>query len=88
MTATSDNTPAPRDLVILGGGLVGMALALAAARKGLSSHVIDRADPAELTAEGFDDRATAISTASWHLFENIASPRGSSNSPATSPASP
>ncbi|WP_281251518.1 FAD-dependent monooxygenase [Erythrobacter tepidarius] len=60
-----------RDLVILGGGLVGMTLALAAAKKGLSSHVIDRADPAELTAEGFDDRATAISTASWHLFENI-----------------
>ena len=60
-----------RDLLILGGGLVGMALALAAARQGLSSHVIDRADPAELTAEGFDDRATAISTASWHLFRNI-----------------
>ncbi len=68
MTATTDN---PRDLVILGGGLVGMTLALAAAKKGLSSHVIDRADPAELTAEGFDDRATAISTASWHLFTNI-----------------
>ena len=60
-----------RDLLILGGGLVGMALALAAAKHGLSSHVIDRADPAELTAEGFDDRATAISTASWHLFRNI-----------------
>lgn len=60
-----------RDLLILGGGLVGMALALAAARQGLTSHVIDRADPAELTAEGFDDRATAISTASWHLFRNI-----------------
>jgi 2-octaprenyl-6-methoxyphenol hydroxylase len=60
-----------RDLVILGGGLVGMALALAAARKGLSSHVVDRADPAELTAEGFDGRASAISTASWNLFTNI-----------------
>lgn len=48
-----------------------MTLALAAAKKGLSSHVIDRADPADLTAEGFDDRATAISTASWHLFRNI-----------------
>ncbi len=60
-----------RDLLILGGGLVGMALALAAAKKGISSHVIDRADPAELTAEGFDDRATAISTASWHMFTNI-----------------
>ncbi len=68
MTQPANET---RDLVILGGGLVGMTLALAAAKKGLSSHVIDRADPAELTAEGFDDRATAISTASWHLFENI-----------------
>ena len=44
---------------------------LAAARKGLSSHVVDRADPAELTAEGFDGRASAISTASWNLFRNI-----------------
>lgn len=60
-----------RDLLILGGGLVGMTLALAAARKGVSSHVVDRADPAELTAEGFDGRASAISTASWNLFENI-----------------
>ena len=60
-----------RDLLILGGGLVGMTLALAAASKGFSSHVIDRADPAELTAEGFDGRASAISTASWNLFRNI-----------------
>lgn len=60
-----------RDLLILGGGLVGMTLALAAARAGLTSHVVDRADPAELTAEGFDGRASAISTASWNLFANI-----------------
>jgi 2-octaprenyl-6-methoxyphenol hydroxylase len=60
-----------RELLILGGGLVGMTLALAAARKGISSHVVDRADPAELTAEGFDGRASAISTASWNLFANI-----------------
>src|SRR5690606_25536634 len=67
MQAMSDK----RDLLILGGGLVGMTLALAAARKGISSHVVDRADPAELTAEGFDGRASAISTASWNLFQNI-----------------
>jgi 2-octaprenyl-6-methoxyphenol hydroxylase len=60
-----------RDLLILGGGLVGMTLALAAAKKGLSSHVVDRADSAELTAEGFDGRASAISTASWNLIANI-----------------
>ena len=60
-----------RDLVILGGGLVGMTLALAAARAGLTSHVIDKADPDELTAEGADGRASAVSTASWNLFSNI-----------------
>lgn len=63
--------PDTRDLLILGGGLVGMTLALAAAKKGISSHVVDRADPASLTAEGFDGRASAISTASWNLFTNI-----------------
>jgi len=46
-------------------------LALAAARNGMTSHVVDRADPADLTAEGFDGRASAISTASWNLFTNI-----------------
>ncbi|KLI63417.1 FAD-dependent monooxygenase [Aurantiacibacter marinus] len=60
-----------RELLILGGGLVGMTLALAAAKKGISSHVVDRADPADLLAEGFDGRATAVSTASWNLFKNI-----------------
>jgi 2-octaprenyl-6-methoxyphenol hydroxylase len=60
-----------RDLVILGGGLVGMTLALAAAKAGLTSHVVDKADPAALTAESFDGRASAISTASWNLFTNI-----------------
>ena len=60
-----------RDLVILGGGLVGMTLALAAARQGISSHVIDKALPEDLTADGVDGRASAISTASWNLFCNI-----------------
>ncbi len=60
-----------RDLVILGGGLVGMTLALAAAKQGITSHVIDKARPEDLTAEGVDGRASAISTASWNLFTNI-----------------
>ena len=60
-----------RDLLILGGGLVGMTCALAAARQGISSHVVDRATPEQLTAEGVDGRASAISTASWNLFGNI-----------------
>ncbi|PNU04024.1 UbiH/UbiF/VisC/COQ6 family ubiquinone biosynthesis hydroxylase [Novosphingobium guangzhouense] len=63
--------PERRDLIILGGGLVGMTLALAAARAGITAHVVDRADPADLVAEGADGRASAISTASWNLFANI-----------------
>jgi len=50
---------------------VGMTLALAAAKQGLTSHVVDKALPEELTAEGTDGRASAISTASWNLFTNI-----------------
>ena len=60
-----------KDLLILGGGLVGMTLALAAARQGITSHVVDKALPEELTAAGTDGRASAISTASWNLLGNI-----------------
>jgi 2-octaprenyl-6-methoxyphenol hydroxylase len=60
-----------RDLVILGGGLVGMTLAMAAAKQGISSFVVDPEEPATLTAAGADGRASAISTASWNLFCNI-----------------
>jgi 2-octaprenyl-6-methoxyphenol hydroxylase len=59
------------DLLILGGGLVGMATAIAAARRGFTAHVVDRALPEAQTAPGFDGRASAISTASWNLFRNI-----------------
>ena len=60
-----------RDVLILGGGLVGMTLAIGLARAGASVHVADRDDPATQTAEGFDGRASAISTASWNLFTHL-----------------
>ena len=71
MTTTANALTDRRDLVILGGGLVGMTLALAAAKMGITAHVVDKADPAELTADGADGRASAISSASWNLFCNI-----------------
>lgn len=52
------------EVVILGGGLVGMTLAIGLAHAGITSVVVDNSDPAAQTAEGFDGRASAISTAS------------------------
>ena len=47
------------------------AAALSAGARLALPHVVDRASPEELTAEGVDGRASAISTASWNLFANI-----------------
>ncbi len=59
------------EVVILGGGLVGMTLAIGLARAGITSVVVDNSDPAAQTADGFDGRASAISTASWNLYTHL-----------------
>ncbi|WP_104017513.1 FAD-dependent monooxygenase [Roseovarius nitratireducens] len=59
------------DLLIVGGGLNGPALALAAARAGLSSTVIDALpEPARKNA-AFDGRAYALALASVRLLRNL-----------------
>ena len=57
------------DVLISGGGLVGQVLALALAHHGLSSQVVDPADPVATIAPGFDGRASAIASATWQMFE-------------------
>ena len=59
------------DVIILGGGLVGLTLAIALDAHGLSSVVIDPADPEAQLAAGFDGRASAIASASWRMLETI-----------------
>jgi 2-octaprenyl-6-methoxyphenol hydroxylase len=59
------------DVIILGGGLVGLTLAIALGRHGVTSAVVDPAEPAATMAPGFDGRVSAISAASWKLFEAI-----------------
>lgn len=59
------------DTIILGGGLVGSTLAVALDAHGLSSIVIDPADPAVFLARGFDGRASAIASASHHMLSAI-----------------
>jgi 2-octaprenyl-6-methoxyphenol hydroxylase len=60
-----------QDVIIIGGGLIGLAQALALAAHGISSHVVDRADPETMMAAGFDGRASAISSASMKMFEAL-----------------
>lgn len=60
-----------RDVIIIGGGLIGLTQALALARHGLSSHVIDRADPETMLAANFDGRTSAISSSSFKMFQAL-----------------
>ncbi|MDB5700094.1 MAG: FAD-dependent oxidoreductase [Sphingomonadales bacterium] len=59
------------DVLILGGGLVGLTTALALDAHGLSSVVIDPADPARMLTTDFDGRASAIASASWRMLQAI-----------------
>src|SRR6476661_4558636 len=59
------------DVIILGGGLIGLTLALALDRHGVASIVVDPADPGATAAPAFDGRATAIASASWRMLEAI-----------------
>lgn len=59
------------DVIILGGGLVGLTLALALDAHGLTVTVVDPADPETVLAPGFDGRASAIASASWSMLRAI-----------------
>lgn len=56
------------DVIISGGGLVGQTLALALAHHGLTSIIVDPADPVASIAPSFDGRASAIASAVWRMF--------------------
>ncbi len=58
----------PFDLAVVGAGLNGSLLALAAGESGLSTALIDRVPLASLTEAGFDGRTTAIAYTSQRLF--------------------
>jgi 2-octaprenyl-6-methoxyphenol hydroxylase len=66
---------APREtrveLIVVGGGLVGLTLAIACAEAGIEVAVIDREDPAAMLAEPFDGRTTAIAHGSQQVLNGI-----------------
>ncbi|NNU78878.1 UbiH/UbiF/VisC/COQ6 family ubiquinone biosynthesis hydroxylase [Halovulum dunhuangense] len=56
------------DILIVGGGLNGPALALAVAGAGLSAHVLDAAPAATLAAPDFDGRAYALALSTRRML--------------------
>jgi 2-octaprenyl-6-methoxyphenol hydroxylase len=59
------------DVIIFGGGLVGLALASALDSSGLSAILIDPADPDERKTAAFDGRTSAVSSSSMRMLETI-----------------
>lgn len=59
------------DIIIIGGGLVGMTLALALDFHGLDVAVVDSADLPKTIAPTFDGRTSAIASASARMLEAI-----------------
>ncbi|HEU0311029.1 MAG TPA: FAD-dependent monooxygenase [Sphingomicrobium sp.] len=59
------------DVIILGGGLVGLALAAALDSSGVSSIVVDPADPAGRLTQAFDGRTSALSSSSKRMFDTV-----------------
>ena len=59
------------DVIILGGGLVGLTLAIALEKHGLTVAVVDPLDPDKALTAGFDGRASAIASASWRMLDAL-----------------
>jgi 2-octaprenyl-6-methoxyphenol hydroxylase len=59
------------DVIIFGGGLVGLALASALDSSGLSVITVDPADPAPRSEAAFDGRTSAVSSSSMRMLQTI-----------------
>jgi 2-octaprenyl-6-methoxyphenol hydroxylase len=59
------------DVVIVGGGMVGLTLGAALDHGGVTSVVVDRDDPERQLEAGFDGRVSAIAFAAWNMLEAI-----------------
>src|SRR3954466_11731344 len=59
------------DVIIFGGGMVGLALAAALDSSGVSAIVVDPADPQQRKGAAFDGRTSAVSSSSMRMLRTI-----------------
>ena len=59
------------DVIIFGGGMIGLALAAALDSSGVSAIVVDPADPTLRNDASFDGRTSAVSSSSMRMLETI-----------------
>jgi 2-octaprenyl-6-methoxyphenol hydroxylase len=59
------------ELLIAGGGMIGLLLGAACAGAGLSVAVVDREDPATMLGQAFDGRASAIAYGSRQVLDAL-----------------
>ena len=65
----ADAEPTAADVLIVGGGMVGLSLAAALGGAGLAVAVVDREDPGATLAAAYDGRASAIAYGSRRVLE-------------------
>src|SRR2546430_844834 len=81
--AMSNSSVTKTEVVISGGGMVGLTLGLALARAGIATIVVDQLPPGAVVDAKFDGRVSAIAHAScrmlkalglWPHLESVAQP--------------
>ena len=59
------------DVLVIGGGLVGLSLGIALTNAGVSAAIVDRVSPAVQQGGQYDGRASAVALGSWRIFDTI-----------------
>src|ERR1700748_2125424 len=59
------------DVAIIGGGMVGASLAVGLAGTGVSTLLVEGTAPGSQTQPSFDDRTTALGSASRRIFQGL-----------------
>ena len=71
IAASSASVGETHELVVVGGGLVGVSLGIACAQAGLDTLVVDRENPSVMLAASYDGRASAIAYGSRQILAGL-----------------